>query len=127
MTQEFHPQSEPAQPSPDAGAIERGFQIESISNKAVFAWAFALFALAVLAVAVSFGLWAWLHADAPETQLSATGQTEALDPHQRETRLEFEREQEDHLSSYGWVEPERDIVHVPIDRAMDLLIEREHP
>jgi hypothetical protein len=29
-----------------------------------------------------------------------------------------------HLTSYGWVDRDRGVVHVPIDRAMDLWIER---
>lgn len=127
MTHEFHPQSEPAKPPPDVADVERGFQVEHISNKTVIAWAFAILGLTVLAVAVSFGLWAWLNADTPEVQSTATDQPDALDPHQRQTRLKFEREQQDHLTSYGWVEPDRDIVHVPIDRAMELLIERKTP
>jgi hypothetical protein len=31
------------------------------------------------------------------------------------------------LSSYGWVDRDQGIVHIPIDRAMDLLLERGLP
>jgi hypothetical protein len=35
--------------------------------------------------------------------------------------------QEEMLNSYGWVDKASGTVHVPIDRAMDLLIERKLP
>jgi hypothetical protein len=31
------------------------------------------------------------------------------------------------LSSYGWIDPEQKVVHVPIDRAMEILAERGLP
>src|SRR5580658_1826071 len=44
------------------------------------------------------------------------------------TDLKDTREQEHQLlSSYGWVEKEKGVVHIPIDRAMDLLAERGLP
>jgi hypothetical protein len=32
---------------------------------------------------------------------------------------------DDHLQKYGWVDREKKIVHIPIQRAMDLAIERD--
>lgn len=37
------------------------------------------------------------------------------------------REQAERLSSYGWVQQGEGTVHIPIDRAMDLLVERGLP
>lgn len=125
--EEFQPQSDPTQTPPKTGDTERGIQVEFISNATVIAWAAALLSLALLAVGVSFGLWAWLDSRTPNSSLAITEDPNPLDPNQRETRLKFEREQQERLNSYGWVEPERDIVHVPIERAMELLIERTKP
>jgi len=36
-------------------------------------------------------------------------------------------EQRARLNSYGWVDPEKKILHIPIDRAIDLLVERGLP
>jgi hypothetical protein len=32
---------------------------------------------------------------------------------------------DDHLQKYGWVDREKKIVHIPIQRAMDLAVERD--
>jgi hypothetical protein len=125
--EEFRPQSDPKKPAPEADDVERGFQVEFISNKTVMAWALAILGLTVLAVGVAFGLWAWLDAKSPTPARADADQPDPLDPHQRQTRLQFERDEREHLASYGWVQPERDIVHVPIERAMELLIERTNP
>lgn len=50
-----------------------------------------------------------------------------LDPHQP-AELEALRQREDAvLSSYGWIDEERGIARVPIDRAMKMLAERHRP
>jgi hypothetical protein len=38
-------------------------------------------------------------------------------------REAFEREKQQQLHSYGWVDRERGIAHVPIDRAMQMMVE----
>ena len=37
------------------------------------------------------------------------------------------REPPERLSNYGWVDRERRIVHIPIDRAKQLYLSRQHP
>jgi hypothetical protein len=37
------------------------------------------------------------------------------------------REEDQWLSSYGWIDLERKLVHIPIDRAMEILAERGLP
>lgn len=39
----------------------------------------------------------------------------------------YRKEQEDLLDSYGWVDRKAGIVRIPIDRAMDLLVQRGLP
>lgn len=33
-------------------------------------------------------------------------------------------EQKERLQSYGWIDPSRGVIHIPIERAFDLFIER---
>lgn len=40
---------------------------------------------------------------------------------------QYRKEQEDLLQTYGWVDQKNGIVRIPIDRAMDLLIQRGLP
>jgi hypothetical protein len=40
---------------------------------------------------------------------------------------DFRRNQREHLSSYGWVDRNRNAVHLPIERAMSLTVERGLP
>jgi hypothetical protein len=125
--EEFQPQSDPAQSRPEADDLNRGFQVEFIPSKTVLAWVLALLGLGLVAVTVCFSLWAWLSERTPKPEPITSEQITPLDPHQRETRMQFENEQEQILNSYGWVDEERDIVHVPIERAKELLIERTNP
>ena len=124
MSEDYQPQHHPRGEPPKTEEVERGFHIEVISNKTVFAWAAPILGLAVLAVVVSFGLWAWLDATSERAKPLTGDEATPLDPHQRQTRLQFEAEQQAILNSYGWVEPDRGIVRVPIERAMELLMER---
>jgi hypothetical protein len=57
-----------------------------------------------------------LPADAPRLQPSPIQDYEV-----------FRARQEQRISSYGWVDREREVVHIPIERAMELLIERGQP
>lgn len=40
---------------------------------------------------------------------------------------EMHASEDEYLNSYGWINTERGIVHVPIERAMDLLLEQGLP
>lgn len=44
---------------------------------------------------------------------------------ERERGLEHQRRARERLSSYGWVDRKRNIAHIPIDRAIDILVTRE--
>ena len=124
---DFQHQLEPTEPAPHPAEQDRGYHIEIISRGTLFAWGFAILCLLALAVAVSWGLWSWLNDQTPKAAFLVDDQQSRLDPHQRQTRLKYEQEQQKLLSSYGWVEPEREIAHIPIERAMSLYIERRNP
>ncbi len=80
--EEFQPQHNPIGPDPETEDLERGFQIEFISNKTVLAWVSAILGLGLLAVLVSFGLWAWLEERTPPSPQITSDERTPLDPHQ---------------------------------------------
>jgi hypothetical protein len=41
--------------------------------------------------------------------------------------VEMRREEDEALSTYGWVDPQAGVVRIPIDRAMDRVLERGLP
>lgn len=47
-----------------------------------------------------------------------------LQPNPTGDYREFHRRQSEQLSGYAWVDRDRDLVHVPIERAMDFVVSR---
>ncbi len=98
-----------------------------------------VYAIAFTAVIVPLGALAmWL---LMETVWQATPQPPPIFPEEppRATRApplqqspptdmaDFARQQQGRLGSTGWVDREAGVVHMPIDRAMDLIVERGLP
>ena len=50
-----------------------------------------------------------------------------LQVHPAEDLAALQAREEKQLTSYGWVDREKEVVRIPIDRAMDLLVERDFP
>jgi hypothetical protein len=50
-----------------------------------------------------------------------------LESDERGQFKDFLLKQEDQLNSYGWVNQQAGVAHIPIDRAMDLIVERGLP
>jgi hypothetical protein len=59
--------------------------------------------------------------------LARTPPEPRLEPYPLAPRLKLRAEEEEILTSYGWVDKDRGLVRVPIDRAMDLLVQRGLP
>ena len=53
--------------------------------------------------------------------------TPLLEYDERGEFKKFVMDQEDRLNSYGWVDQNAGVAHIPIDRAMDLVVERGLP
>jgi hypothetical protein len=64
---------------------------------------------------------------APFTNVRALPQEPRLQVDPQEDWKEYMQRQDDALNSYGWVDRQRGVVRIPIDRAMDLLSERGLP
>ena len=67
----------------------------------------------------------------PETSTSAPMIGESLpsgvQPFMSASFPEFDRRQRDELSSYGWIDRQAGIVHIPIDAAMELVLKKGLP
>jgi hypothetical protein len=50
-----------------------------------------------------------------------------LETNERGQFRDFLMNQEDQLNSYGWVDEKAGIAHIPIERAMDLIVQRKIP
>jgi hypothetical protein len=50
-----------------------------------------------------------------------------LQVHPAEDLVDYQAREKEQLASYGWVDREKGVVRIPIDRAMDLLVERGLP
>jgi hypothetical protein len=94
----------------------------------------ALVLLVTLAIAVASAVVArqWEVHETPRYQASApeVGRTEVGRVFQRPFALETgassaRANQLDHLSHYGWVDRDHDVIHIPIERAFDAVIGAE--
>lgn len=123
-----------------------GFEKEDLGSKPIIAF---IVSVVVCGVLIYYVLWGVFHAlDAfnrkHEDPVSPMAQTEVetrtVEPSQikqfPEPRLEdnertelndFRYQEEEHLNSYGWVDQNAGVAHIPIDRAMQLIAERGLP
>jgi hypothetical protein len=62
--------------------------------------------------------------EAPSEDAFVSGSGPALTISSQEELRSLRAEEQKRLESYGWVDRSRGIVHVPIERAMQLLVER---
>lgn len=90
--------------------------------------------LAVGGVVIVWGILAMLEAPqqrnllaAPEPVTPRPAIRGALNPQQPETLSELRNRAQMRLSSYGWVQREAEVAHIPIERAMELIAERGTP
>ncbi len=91
-----------------------------------------LFVLIALTLVAMGGVFRYLSGSAvkPERPLSSMAETQSLPPEPRlqvdpsQDLKEWRTAEEAVLTSYGWVDRQAGIVRIPIDRAMQLLVER---
>ena len=128
-----------------------GFEHEDWSSGTVYAF---LIGLAIVCVAVFFilrGMYAYLDARSeahqppqnplvaaqPEVrnvprremqeQIKTTFPDPRLEENERQELTQFRESEEDTLNSYGWVDQPAGVVHIPIQRAMELIAQRGLP
>jgi hypothetical protein len=95
-----------------------------------------LLAIMFVGIALMFGLYAslqrrWTRLDQPISPLAAK-----LPPHPPGPRLQekpavelgqFRAQEQQRLHTYGWVEPAAGVAHMPIERAIDITLQRGLP
>lgn len=100
----------------------------AINGRMVILCGLSLVAVVGLALLVSGELHRWL---SPTASVSTTARqpmarstdVATLTPQQQKTRIHYEAEQRERLSTYGWVDQSKGKVHIPIDRAMAILVQ----
>ena len=103
-----------------------------------FVWSFAwtLLGLMVAGMVITFLLFAgysriWISRDTPPSRLASTlparPPAPRLQDYPAQELKEFHAREQEALHSYGWVEPNAGVVHIPIERAMELTLERGLP
>lgn len=104
----------------------------SVHNVGVLAGAFV--GLLIFGLIVGYGMFRFLNAPetvSPPPALVETGR--ALPPAPRlqvnapRDLANYQQQQQQTLDTYGWVDQKAGVVRVPIDRAMDLLLEKGLP
>jgi hypothetical protein len=104
-----------------------GYETGDVNAWAVGKFAIALIAIVALSLGILVGLFKYF-----QTRDQANPVVETQDPHQLfpEPRLQrtaisdlkaVRAEEEFILNGYGWVDPQRGLVHIPIDVAIDVL------
>jgi hypothetical protein len=94
------------------------------------ALAVALVVIQPLLIAMFDRLKSNAQGDSPSRSPLAVGEQPLPPLLQSQPRIDLRilRQKEDQLlESYGWVDPQRDVVRIPIRRAMDLIVERGLP
>jgi hypothetical protein len=114
-----------------------GHEETDVNEWAVGKFAVALALVIVAALFLLFGLFRYLLSreggpPAGRSQVAASEPAKAFPQPQLQQSevldLKAVRAAEDQvLNSYAWIDPEKGVVRIPIDRAMDLLVERGLP
>ena len=113
---------------------ERGYEDSDVSVGRLFAFAGGVVALIVLGILGSAAVFHFFVRHQPlGPPASPFEDTRTLPP---EPRLQvtapldlkrYHREQGEILQGYGWVDSQAGIVRIPVDRAMDLLLQKGYP
>jgi hypothetical protein len=129
------------------GPGEEGFERQDLSSRGVFAFLISLAVGGLLVYFVVWGLYDFLDARQRSHQPQQSPLAKQSDADQRivspeevaqfpQPRLErnerveirdFRLKEEQTLNSYGWVDEKAGAVHIPIERAMQLLAQRGLP
>ena len=129
---------------------ETSFEREDLSTRGVFAFMIGLAIVGLLIYFIIVGMYSFLdkyeHAQMSTASplVTSTGPAARvvtkeymekfkengapmLESDERGQFKDFLLSQEDQLNSYGWVDEQGGVAHIPIERAMDLIVERGLP
>lgn len=119
----------------DRSPLERGYETSDVRPRSAV---LAAAGLSLILILVGLAMWAlltWLHGSvsARRPSLTTIERTEwtASEPQLQVNPQEevgaHRRAAEQRLGSYGWIDRERNLAHIPIDEAMRRLVERGWP
>lgn len=80
--------------------------------------------LAVVVGLVLAGVAAWLPHSSTTADKTLTPPGPQLQAHAREDLIKLRAAEDARLNSYGWVDRKAGLVHIPIERAMELIVQR---
>ena len=122
------------------------YEHQDLSPRGVIYFFFGLIALLAVIYAIAFGMYRFLdsynHANqatmspmvAPEADTRAVTDKDTqafpeprLEKNERTELREFIEDQDRKLAAYDWMDKDKGIVQIPIDRAMDLIVQRGLP
>lgn len=118
-----------------AQSAATGHEISDINPRRVALVALTLAAIVIAASLVTYGLFRFFYRSETSARPAPSPLSYAPEP-PPEPRLSVEpgeelkalRAEEDAaLKTYGWVDQEKGVVHIPIDRAIDILAQRGLP
>src|SRR5258708_14817518 len=134
------------QPTPNQPINHDGFEQEDLSSRSALYFLAGLVVVCLVVYLIVFGMYRFLdnyataHQPPMSPMVTPEADTRAVRPENAETfpqpRLEenertqlrsFIEDQDRKLASYDWVDKDRGAVRIPIDRAMDLIVQRGLP
>jgi hypothetical protein len=109
-----------------------GHETVDVNVWAVYKFAIALVALCVIALLLLFGLMRFFQAREATMQAPTIDPVKVFpEPQLQKTPVQdlqaVRTEEEKMLSGYGWVDPQKGLVRMPIDQAIDVLAKRGLP
>jgi len=139
-------QPTPNQPMPHEPINHDGFEQEDLSSRTALYFLAGLVLVGIVVYLIVFGMYRFLDSYATAHQppmspmVTPQADTRAVTPENAETfpqpRLEenertqlrsFIEDQDRKLATYDWVDKDRGTVRIPIDRAMELIVQRGLP
>ncbi len=122
------------QKNPDA--IQRGYEDSSVSVKQLFAFAMGIVALVLVGVVVSAFTFKFFVNHTPMGPSASPFEKEdardmppdlRLQTHAPDDLKQYRDNQDKILAGYGWVDPNAGVVRIPVERAMELLLQKGYP
>lgn len=120
---------------PSEESIRRGHEVRDVNPRAVLWLVAGVLAVGIIVHVVLWfvlaGLqWSAEQSDAVRSPLAAEAPQPPpprLQDQPQQEYLDYRREQDERLESYGWIDRPQKIVRIPVSRAMDLIVEQGLP
>jgi hypothetical protein len=117
------------------GETTGGHEVRDVLLRPILITGAALFITLFIVMAITLGLYTWnanrlAQAQTPLPPLATVDQTfpePQLQPSNNADLLAMYAEHDELLGSYGWVNQAQGQVHIPVERAMELIVERGLP